>query len=366
MQLTYKFRLRDKHTIELNRQARAVNFCWNYLNETSRKAWDRDRRWLSRFELSALVSGANRELNIHSHTLQRVCQEFSKARDKARRAGIRWRSRKSLGWVPFNTRHVSFDGEIFKFRGIRYETMHLRDLPAGVKIAAGSFSADSKGRWYLNACVEIATADHAPLTRVGIDLGLKDLATLSDGRKIEAPRLYRKSEAALAAAQRAGKSKRVRAIHAKIANRRKDFIHKLSHQLTKEYGLIVIGDVSASKLTQTRMAKSVLDAGWSDLKAKLLHKSIRNGGSCLEVSERMTSQTCSSCGAKPPGRPKGIAGLSKRDWVCDECSAVHDRDANAALNILRTGLRTLVAGTLIEAGGNGAKALGSSAPQSRE
>lgn len=363
MQLTFKFRLRDKHAAELNRQARAVNLCWNYLNETSRKAWGRDRKWLSRFELSALVSGAAKELNVHSHTLQRVCQEFTKARDKAGRAGLRWRGRKSLSWIPFNTGHVSFDGEAFKFRDVRYETMHLRDMPAGVKIGAGSFNQDSKGRWYINCPAEVATADHAPLTRVGIDLGLKDLVAFSDGRpSVEMPRFYRKSEAALATAQRARKSKRTRAIHAKIANRRKDFIHKLSVKLSKEYGLIVIGDVSPSKLAQTSMAKSVLDAGWSDLRAKLSYKSIRNGGACLEVSEYMSTQTCSECGALPASRPKGIAGLSKRTWEC-ECGAVHDRDVNAARNILRSGLATLVAGTPIKAGGDGAKAPRNSVPQ---
>lgn len=367
MTLTIKLRLRDKHASELNRQARAVNFCWNYLNETSRKAWDRDHKWLSRFELSALVSGANKELDVHSHTLQRVCQEFSKARDKSKRAGIRWRGRKSLGWVPFNTGHVTFDGEVLKFRGIHYEAMHLSPrLTCGIKIAAGSFNQDSNGRWYINCPIEVTTADNAPLTRVGIDLGLKDLATLSDGRKIETPRFYRKSETALATAQRARKTKCVRAIHTKIANRRKDFMHKASTKLAKEYGLIVVGDVSPSKLARTRMAKSVLDAGWADFKRMLLYKALMHGGSTLEVSERMSTQTCSACGAIPPSRPRGIAGLSKRNWTCDECGTVHDRDVNAARNILRSGLATLVAGTPIEAGGDSAKALRNSVLQGGE
>ena len=221
--------------------------------------------------------------------------------------------------------------------------MHLRNIPKTAKIGAGSFNQDSKGRWYLNVCIEITTATHALPNRVGIDLGLKDLTTLSDGRKIETPRFYRKSEATLATTQRARKTKRARTIHAKIANRRKDFMHKLSNQLTKEYGLIVIGDVSSSKLAQTRMAKSVLDAGWSDLKTKLSYKSIRNGGSCLEVSERMTTQTCSECGALPASRPRGIAGLRIREWTC-ECGTSHDRDVNAARNILRLGLETLGVG----------------------
>jgi len=222
--------------------------------------------------------------------------------------------------------------------------MHLRSIPIGGKIAVGSFNQDAKGRWYINISVAVAVGERTVPDAVGIDLGLKDLATLSDGRKIEAPRFYRKSEAALATMQRAKKTKRARAIHAKIANRRKDFIHKLSNQLTKEYGLIVIGDVSPSKLAQTRMAKSIHDAGWSDLKRCLSYKSIRNGGSTLEVSERMTTQTCSACGALPEGRPRGIAGLGIREWTCSCCGAVHDRDANAARNILRLGLETLAEG----------------------
>lgn len=345
MQLTYKFRLRDKHAAELNRQARAVNYCWNFCNETQQKAVQSGRKWLTAVGLMQLTAGAGKLLDLHAHTIQKVCQQFDRSRSAKRRPWLRWRGRRSLGWVPFNTGHVTFDGETFKFRGQRYETMHLRDLPAGVKIAAGSFNQDSKGRWYINCPVEVECTDHAPLTRVGIDLGLKDLATFSDGRPpVEMPRFYRKSEAVLAAAQRARKSKRARAIHAKIANRRKDFMHKLSAQLSKEYGLIVIGDVSPSKLSQTRMAKSVLDAGWSDLRAKLLYKSIRNGGSCLEVSEHMSTQTCSSCGARPPERPKGIAGLGIRDWQCGDCGATHDRDVNAALNILRRGQASLAEG----------------------
>lgn len=342
--LTYRFRLRDKHAAELNRQTRAVNYVWNYCNETQQKAVQSGRRWLSWIDLKNLTAGSSKLLGLHAHTIQQVCILYDRSRRRVNKPWLRWRGSKSLGWVPFSTGHVTFDGRTFKFRGIRYETMHLRDLPAGVEIVTGSFNADSKGRWYINCPVEIATADHAPLTRVGIDLGLKDLATLSDGRKIEMPRFYRNSEAALATAQRAKKTKRARAIHAKIANRRKDFIHKLSAKLSKEYGLIVIGDVSPSKLAQTNMAKSVLDAGWSDLKRCLSYKTHLRGGSTLEVSERNTSQTCSSCGALPPERPRGIAGLAIRRWTCGECGTDHDRDVNAAKNIVRLGLETLVVG----------------------
>ena len=218
-------------------------------------------------------------------------------------------------------------------------------MPEG-KIGAGSFSQDTRGRWYINCPVEVAEATQAPLKYIGIDLGLKELATLSTGEKIEAPQFYRKSEAVIAAAQRRRKTKRARSIAARVANRRKDFLHKASTKLAKEYGLIVVGDVSPSKLAQTRMAKSVLDAGWSRFKDMLSWKlRLRSGGMLLEVSERLTTQVCSGCGVV--GGPRGLKGLGIREWRCDDCGTDHDRDCNAARNILRLGLETLAGGAYV-------------------
>jgi len=201
-----------------------------------------------------------------------------------------------------------------------------------------------KGHWYINVPVEVEAAESDYSDAVGIDLGLKTLATLSTGDKIEMPRFYRESEQALASAQRARKTKRARAIHAKARNRRKDFLHKASNALAREYGTIVVGDVSPKRLAKTRMAKSVYDAGWAGFKTMLSYKSMRNGGRVVEASEAYTSQTCSMCGSLPPSRPKGITGLQMREWTCDDCGTVHDRDANAARNILRVGLHSLVEG----------------------
>ena len=119
----------------------------------------------------------------------------------------------------------------------------------------------------------------------------------------------------------------------------------MTTNLVQQYGFITAGDVSPSKLARTNMAKSVLDAGWSDLRIMLSWKSrIRGGGMCLEVPERLTTQTCSECGCLPVSRPRGIAGLRIREWTCDDCGAVHDRDVNAAKNILRLGLQALAEG----------------------
>lgn len=343
MQITFRYRLKDKHSRRLNEQARAVNLVWNYLNQTQRKAAQSGRKWLSGFDLWKLVAGATKEgLDLHSHSAMRVCLQYAKSRQQQKKPWLRWRSRKSLGWVPFNTGHVVHRDGNFVFRGERYEVWLHRPLPDGVKIGAGSFSQDTRGNWYINCPVDVADATATPNTRIGIDLGLKDLATLSTGEKIEMPSFYRKSEEALGKSQRARKTKRARAIHAKIANRRKDFLHKASARLANQYGLIVVGNVSPSKLAQTNMAKSVLDAGWSRFKDMLSWKlRLRSGGMLLEVSERMSTQVCSECGSI--GGPRGLKDLRIREWVC-ECGSVHDRDVNAARNILRCGLAALVEG----------------------
>jgi IS605 OrfB family transposase len=346
---TIKLRLRDKHAAELNRQARAVNFVWNYANDAQKHAfetrWAWRDKWLSKYQLQHLTAGSSKDLDLHAHTIKIVCDTYVKSRKQHKKRWLRYRGRKSLGWVPFNTGHVSFDGDAFTFRGVRYTTMHLRDvLRPGIKIGAGSFNQDARGRWYINAPIEVACAAEAPNTRVGIDLGLKALATLSDGRDIEAPQFYRKNEVALATAQRAKKTpKKIRAIHAKAANRRKDFLHKESARIANEYGFIAVGDVSPSKLAKTRMAKSVVDAGWAGFKHMLSYKAITRGGMCLEVNEAYTTQTCSACDAR--SGPKGIAGLGIREWCCRECGVVHIRDRNSAQTILRIGLDTLAGGT---------------------
>jgi putative transposase len=345
--LTVKLRLKDKYCFELNRQAQAINFVWNYCNQTQKKAAQDCRTWLNYYDFARLTAGSCKLLKISSSSVQSTCRIFDQVRKRSKKAWLRWRGKKSLGWIPFTTGDIHFDGVCFTYRGKTFVAMHhSAKLFCGIKIWSGSFNQDSRGRWYINLVVKVDCSLVASVNKIGIDLGLKNLATLSDGRKIETPQFYRKSEAKLAKAQRAKKTKRTKNIHAKIANRRRDFLHKVSTKLVKEYGLIIIGDVSSTDLLRTSMAKSVADAGWADFKRMLSYKAIMHGGSTLEVSEYRTTQTCSCCGSRDSNeRPKGIAGLGIREWTCSECGTIHDRDINAAKNILRSGLATLVAGT---------------------
>jgi IS605 OrfB family transposase len=136
---------------------------------------------------------------------------------------------------------------------------------------------------------------------LGIDLGLKTFAAFSDEAipPIEAERFYHDLEPVLARTQRARHRQRSRAIHAKIANRRKDFLHKLSTRLVKANGALFVGNVNASALAKTRQAKSVLDAGWSAFRTMLLYKCADAGVWFDEVDEAFSTQDCMCVTAAP-------------------------------------------------------------------
>ncbi|WP_158650874.1 RNA-guided endonuclease InsQ/TnpB family protein, partial [Acinetobacter indicus] len=170
------------------------------------------------------------------------------------------------------------------------------------------------------------------------------------GTIISNPKFYHQYEQKLGIAQRARNKKRVRALHAKIANCRKDYLHKVSTQLVKDNALIVVGDLSANKLVKTKMAKSVLDTGFSALKTMLKYKCENAGVMFEEVNERFTTQTCSSCGAITASSPRGRADLRIRVWEC-ECGSVNQRDLNSAKNILALGHKRLAVGITLLSGG---------------
>jgi IS605 OrfB family transposase len=346
MLLVYRYRVKSLTGL-LNKQARAVNFVWNYCNDRQKDALRFGRPWLSGFDLNKLTSGSSKELGLHSGTVNAACEQYAKSRSQKGRPFLRYRGKKSLGWVPLKGRDLRREGDAFRFAGTTFRVFNSRPLPEG-KIKDGTnFSRDSRGNWFLNIVIDVATPDidvRQPLCGVGIDLGLKDFATLSTGEKIEAQRIYRGAEEALALAQRANKRRLVKAIHTKIANRRRDFLHKLSDRIVRQFDYIAVGNVAAARFTKTSMAKSVLDAGWSTFRNQLAYKALKHGAWFEEVDESFTSQTCSNCGSLPDSRPKGIAGLGIREWQCSDCGTVHDRDVNASLNILRRGRATLAEG----------------------
>jgi IS605 OrfB family transposase len=334
MILTCRYRVKGKSAAKaLTRMARAVNTVLNFCGGAQEHARRWNRRRPSGFDLVNLTSGSSRELGLHSDTVQAVCKQFAISRNKAKRRP-RWRGRKSLGWVPFQAaRAIRLDGDTAVFLGRRFRLWYSR--PVAGEIKCGCFAQDAAGHWFLNLQIEVEERTDCGVGEIGVDLGLSTLATLSTGEKIENPRHLRRHEVALAKAQRAGRKKRARAIHAKIKNARRHHLHQITTRLVRENRRIVVGDVSAAKLARTRMAKSVLDAGWSTLRHQLRYKAIGHGAEYVEADERWSSQVCSACYAR--SGPRGLKDLGVREWDCSECGTVHDRDTNSALLILLSG-----------------------------
>src|SRR5699024_3561313 len=160
---------------------------------------------------------------------------------------------------------------------------------------------------------------------VGIDLGLKESATTSNGDKLTIKQTQKWANK-LAVAQRAKNKKRVKAIHAKIKNTRLDLIHKFTTKLVKDNALIVVRDVKSRSCTNlmSKLGKSTYDAGWVELNRQL-ECNCKSAGCHLEiVNESYPTQTCSCCHKMSDSSPRGRAGLRIRGWACAECGTWHD------------------------------------------
>jgi putative transposase len=343
---TLKVRVRDKHCQHLYQMARSVNFVWNYLNELSQRSIRERGVFLSAFDMHPYTKGAGKDLGLHSQTLQCVAKEYVTRRKQFNKSRLNWRKsggvRRSLGWIPVNTGAAQWKhGQVFhnsQFFRV-WDSYGLSQY----KFRTASFSEDARGRWYFNVVVDCQPEQSKGTGSVGIDPGCKEAATDSNGNGVQG-REYRKLEARLGIAQRAHNKQRVKAIHAKIRNRRQDSLHKYSRTLVNENAAIFVGNVSSQSLTKTRMAKSVLDAGWASLKTMLEYKCDHAGVVFEEINEAHSTQSCSCCGSIPASSPKGRTGLGIREWICSECGAEHHRDINAARNILAAGYGRLAGG----------------------
>lgn len=329
----------------LDAAAAEVNEVWNYCNETSFKAATRSdlkRKWMSGFDLCYLSAGASEFFEkIGASTIQSVCTHYASKRRAVKRLKLRWRTsrgtKRSLGWIPFKAANIKRKGAAIRFCGKNFRVFEAASL-GNAKWRASCFAQDSLGDWWLCLSMDwCRTTDLAPFAEVGIDLGLKTIAVTSDGERLEAGRWTHLFADKLAMAQRRGHKRQAKRIHRKAARCRADALHKFSRSVVDRYQTIVIGDVSSSKLVKTRMAKSVLDSGWAALKTQLQYKGQQAGRSVDIVNESNTTRTCSGCGALTG--PAGLAMLVVRQWECSECGTEHDRDVNAAKNILIAGSR---------------------------
>jgi putative transposase len=224
-------------------------------------------------------------------------------------------------------------------------------------------SRDPDGRWYVTFTVDSAspqplpTADHA----LGVDLGVKDFAVTSDGERIASPRHLERKARSLARYQRRqarcqeGSRNRARAAakiaraHRKVRNARRDFLHRASTKLVRSNYMIVIEDLNVSGMVRNRrLARAISDCGWGEFRRQLQYKCQRFGRQVLVIDRWYpSSKTCSAC-----GHILARLNLSTRHWTCPRCGARHDRDINAAKNILAAGLAVTACGAGVRHSGS--------------
>ncbi|MFE6842791.1 RNA-guided endonuclease InsQ/TnpB family protein [Streptomyces sp. NPDC057686] len=229
-----------------------------------------------------------------------------------------------------------------------------RPLPHGVEPTTVAVSRDRAGRWHVSIlCEDTPAPMPATTTAVGIDAGLTALVTLSTGEKADNPRHERRDRERLARAQRvlARKEKgsnnrakagtRVARIHARIADRRRDHVRKLTTRLVRENQTLVIEDLNVRNVVKNhRLARAIHDAAWRELRSMLEYKAAWYQRELITVDRWFPStRLCSVCGALAAAMP-----LSVREWTCEGCGAAHDRDGNAAANLLTAGMAVAACG----------------------
>ena len=233
--------------------------------------------------------------------------------------------------------------------------------PAALDPSTVTVSRDPCGRWYVSFAVDVADPRQIPATRavVGVDMGIKDLAVTSDGERVANPRHLERKARNLARHQRRmarktrGSANREKArakvarAHRKVRAARADYLHRASARLVRDHDVIVLEDLAVKNMVRNRsLAKAISDCGWGTFRRMIEYKAARAGRHLIVIDRWYpSSKTCSAC-----GHLLAELSLSTRHWTCPSCGTRHDRDHNAAKNILAAGLAV--------AGGNPGHACG--------
>ncbi|WP_329452956.1 transposase [Streptomyces sp. NBC_01724] len=355
----YRFYPTGAQAAELSRTFGCVRKVYNLALAARTQAWTRQERvnynqtsalltaWKKTEELAFLNDVSSVPLQQTLRHLQSAFTNFFSKRAKYPRFKSRKKSRKSAEYTTSGFRFR--DGRLTLAKMAEpLDIVWSRPLPTGAKPSTVTVSQDSAGRWFVSMLCDDLTVKPLSATdaAVGVDVGLNHLLTLSTGEKIANPRHERRDRARLAKAQRAlarkatgdGANRRkarlkVAKIHARIADRRRDGLHKLTTRLVRENQTIVIEDLTVRNMVRNRsLARAISDAAWAEFRSLLEYKAQWYGREVIAVDRFFpSSKLCSVCGTLQDKMP-----LHVRTWTCT-CGTTHDRDVNAARNLLAAG-----------------------------
>ncbi|MET7781210.1 MULTISPECIES: RNA-guided endonuclease InsQ/TnpB family protein [Streptomyces] len=363
----YRFYPNDAQAAQLKRTFGCVRKVYNLALQARTTAWFTEQRRINYVQTSALLTEWKKTeeyaflAEVSSVPLQQTLRHLQAAFTnffEKRSAYPRFKSLKK------SRKSAEYTRSAFTYRDGRltlakmHEPLDIawsRQLPKEQVPSTVTVSQDSAGRWFVSMLCEDASvkALRADSRAVGVDAGITSLVTLSTGEKVSNPKFERKDRVRLARAQRELSRKekgsknrdkarvRVARIHARIADRRRDFLHKLSTRLVRENQSIVIEDLAVRNMLKNRpLARAISDASWTELRSMLEYKAQWYGRDLIALDRWYpSSRTCSTCGHLVAKLP-----LNVREWTCAACGAVHDRDENAAKNILAAGLAVSACG----------------------
>ncbi|MCF2533371.1 RNA-guided endonuclease InsQ/TnpB family protein [Yinghuangia soli] len=366
----YRFYPTGAQATELLRTFGCVRKVYNLALAARAEAWSDRRQRIGYSQTSAMLTAWKRTPELGYLTevscvpQQQALRHLETAFGNffAKRAGhprykSRKRSRKSAEYTVSGFRFR--DGKLTLAKMSEpLDVAWSRPLPDGATVSTVTVSQDAAGRWFVSMLCDDPSVEPLPAAAqaVGIDVGLDNLVTLSTGEQVANPRHERRDRNRLARAQRSLSRKakgdganraiaqrKVARIHARSADRRRDFLHKLTTRLVRDNQTLVIEDLAVRNMLKNRtLARSIADAAWSELRSMLEYKAAWYGRTVI-VADRFfpSSKLCSDCGVVQESMP-----LCVRTWTCS-CGANHDRDVNAARNILAAGLAVAACGDYV-------------------